>query len=194
MLRLSLWIAWIFAIAYAAIPPFWLLVHPLAGFWRKQRLNPFLVLVPLWLLIMAGLAIGTLFGVELQLYHTAWSWLAWAVLFAAGVSIYRQVGHGFGRERLVGQAELQPQRHEQKLITAGLHGRVRHPIYLAHFLMLTAWAIGAGSVATLALWIFGVLTGAVMIVLEDRELERRFGDEYREYKRRVPALLPRLHN
>jgi protein-S-isoprenylcysteine O-methyltransferase Ste14 len=31
-----------------------------------------------------------------------------------------------------------------------------------------------------------------MIRLEDRELEQRFGDEFRQYKRRVPAILPRL--
>jgi protein-S-isoprenylcysteine O-methyltransferase Ste14 len=29
-----------------------------------------------------------------------------------------------------------------------------------------------------------------MITLEERELERRFGDQWREYKRRVPAFLP----
>jgi protein-S-isoprenylcysteine O-methyltransferase Ste14 len=28
--------------------------------------------------------------------------------------------------------------------------------------------------------------------LEERELLARFGDDYREYQRRVPVLLPRL--
>jgi protein-S-isoprenylcysteine O-methyltransferase Ste14 len=35
-----------------------------------------------------------------------------------------------------------------------------------------------------------MVTGAVMIRLEDKELEQRFGDEYREYRRKVPALVP----
>src|SRR5262249_23318501 len=102
---------------------------------------------------------------------------------------YRRLGH-FDRAKLLGLAEVRPQEHEQRLVTTDMHGRVRHPIYLAHGLMLTAWTIGAGTVALVALWCFGVVTGAVMIWVEDRELETRFGDEYRAYKQRVPAVIP----
>jgi len=31
-----------------------------------------------------------------------------------------------------------------------------------------------------------------MIRLEDQELERRFGEEYRKYKSATPAIFPRL--
>jgi protein-S-isoprenylcysteine O-methyltransferase Ste14 len=40
---------------------------------------------------------------------------------------------------------------------------------------------------------FALITGAVMIRMEERELEDRFGEEYRQYKRRVPAVVPKLH-
>ncbi len=33
-----------------------------------------------------------------------------------------------------------------------------------------------------------------MIRLEDAELEKRFGAEYRDYESNVPAILPRLHS
>jgi protein-S-isoprenylcysteine O-methyltransferase Ste14 len=33
--------------------------------------------------------------------------------------------------------------------------------------------------------------GYLMIVLEERELIERFGDEYRKYQREVPRLIPR---
>jgi protein-S-isoprenylcysteine O-methyltransferase Ste14 len=31
-----------------------------------------------------------------------------------------------------------------------------------------------------------------MLRLEDNELEQRFGEAYRQYRQRVPALVPRL--
>ena len=38
---------------------------------------------------------------------------------------------------------------------------------------------------------FAIVTGALMIRLEDNELENRFGEEYRQYRVKVPALLPK---
>jgi len=37
-----------------------------------------------------------------------------------------------------------------------------------------------------------VITGAAMIRMEDAELEQRFEEEYRQYKARVPAVVPKL--
>jgi len=39
---------------------------------------------------------------------------------------------------------------------------------------------------------FALATGFFMIRIEDRELEARFGEAYREYRARVPAVVPRL--
>jgi protein-S-isoprenylcysteine O-methyltransferase Ste14 len=41
-----------------------------------------------------------------------------------------------------------------------------------------------------ALTAFAVLTGTLMIRLEDRELEQRFGEQYRDYRRKVSSILP----
>ncbi|MGH9579834.1 MAG: methyltransferase family protein [Terriglobales bacterium] len=57
---------------------------------------------------------------------------------------------------------------------------------------MSGWTAGSGLVVCYALSLFAIATGWVMIVLEERELERRFGDAYREYKRRTPALVPRI--
>ena len=75
-------------------------------------------------------------------------------------------------------------------LLAGIRSRVRHPIYLAHFCELLGWSIGTGLAVCFSLTAFAIITGALMLHLEDRELEQRFGDEYREYRRRVPAILP----
>lgn len=187
--EIAMLVGWMLAIVYATIPAFWLFIHPFAGYWRSRRRNVYPVLVSIWVTIwlIAGFVTAPY---RFQRLWPEWSWLGWAMLLFLGISVYHRVGRGFGRENIIGQSELRPERYAQRLVTTGIHGRVRHPIYLAHWLMLTAWTVGAGTVAVAALWVFAVLTGGLMIYFEDRELEQRFGNDYREYKRKVPAVIP----
>jgi protein-S-isoprenylcysteine O-methyltransferase Ste14 len=115
-----------------------------------------------------------------------------AALFAAGVTIYTLAGAGFSAQQLGGLPEVLPGRQVQQLVTSGIRARVRHPIYLAHLLEMLAWSVGAGLLICYVLTGFAVLIGAVMIRLEDKELEERFGERYRQYRRKVPAALPRI--
>jgi protein-S-isoprenylcysteine O-methyltransferase Ste14 len=194
MLRLSqiaMTVGWVMAIIYATIPAFWLLIHPFAGYWRSRRRNVYPLLVAIWVAIsfVAGFVTAPYRYVRLW---PEWSWLGWAMFLLLGISVYHRVGRGFGRENIIGQSELRPEQYTQRLVKTGIHGRIRHPIYLAHWLMLTAWTVGAGTGAAVGLWAFAALAGLVMIHFEDRELEQRFGDEYREYKKKVPPLIPRF--
>ena len=80
----------------------------------------------------------------------------------------------------------------KRLNTQGIRARVRHPYYLGHLCELLGWTIGTGLVVLWLLLVFAVITGAFMIRSEERELASRFGEEYRAYQRRVPAILPRF--
>ena len=55
---------------------------------------------------------------------------------------------------------------------------------------MLAWSLGTGLAVCYGLTAFALVTGAIMIRLEERELEQRFGEAYREYQRRVPAVVP----
>jgi protein-S-isoprenylcysteine O-methyltransferase Ste14 len=129
---------------------------------------------------------------HLSLYSTGWAWIPAALLFAAGLRTYQLSGKYFSGAQLGGLPEVQPGHCEQRLVTAGIRQRVRHPVYLAHLCEMLAWSVGSGLVVCYGLTAFAVLTGAVMIRLEDKELEQRFGEEYREYRQKVPAILPRI--
>ena len=183
-------LAWMAAMVYASIPCYWFMIHLFADFWRRQR-SPFRAILPLWLLIIAAIAALTWPWHILRLYETPWAWLPAAALFALGISVYRRMRSHFGAANLSGHSEVAAG-SEQKLVTTGMHARVRHPIYLAHLCMLLGWTIGSGLAVNYALLAFAFVSGAVMIVLEERELERRFGDEWREYKRQTGAVVPSL--
>lgn len=114
------------------------------------------------------------------------------VLFVIGLWLYRQSAKGFSARQLGGLPELHAANPEQRLVTTGIRSRVRHPVYLAHVCEMIAWSVGTGLTVCYALTAFAVVTGAVMIRMEDNELEQRFGAEYAAYRKQVPALLPKL--
>jgi len=183
-------IAWIVGTIYATIPIFWLGIHPFTRFWSRQRRSAFRYLVPFWVLVIAVALLATYPLFPRQLYRTWIGLIPAATLAGLAIKTYRGISKDFRREQVIGQAELEPTKHEQKLVTTGLHGRVRHPFYLAHFLMLLAWTVGSGLRALYLMTVIAITSGAVMIWLEERELEQRFGDAYRSYRKSVPALLP----
>lgn len=185
-------IAWVVAMIYAAVPAFWFLVHPLVGFWRRQKRSPYWVLVPAQLATIAlGLVLTWPWHRE-TLYDTPYAWFGALPFFVAAMSIFRRVKAHFSNQQLVGRNELAPERFEQRLVTTGPFARVRHPVYSAHFLMLLGWTVGSGLLLCYAMVGFALVAGTLMITLEEHELEDRFGEPFREYKRRVPAFLPRL--
>ena len=185
-------VGWVVCVVYSTIPLFWLMIHPRAHRWRERRGSPFCVLVPAWILTWAAVGGLTAPWRHVALYSTAWSWVPAALLFVAGVFIYSRAGAHFSWAQLGGLPEVLPGHDEQRLVTTGIRARVRHPVYLGHLCALLGWTVGTGLVVCWALTGFAIVTGAVMVRLEDAELEKRFGERYAVYRERVPAVLPRL--
>jgi protein-S-isoprenylcysteine O-methyltransferase Ste14 len=182
---------WIVCVVYSTIPSFWLLIHPRAAYWRSRTRSPYLVLLPLWMVMWIALGLLTTRWRQTALYATAWAWIPAILLFSTGLWIYSQSGKHFSRAQLGGLPEVLPNHREQQLITSGIRNQVRHPVYLAHLCQMLAWSVGTGLAVCYALTAFAVITGTVMIRLEDEELEQRFGERYRTYREKVPAVLPR---
>jgi protein-S-isoprenylcysteine O-methyltransferase Ste14 len=126
------------------------------------------------------------------LYHGTWGWLPAGFLFTLGIWLYRKSGANFSPRQLGGLPELCAGHAEQRLVTTGIHGHIRHPVYLAHLSEMLGWSVGTGLAACYGLTVFAIISGALMIRMEDAELEQRFGDPYCAYKNSVPAVFPKL--
>lgn len=183
-------LGWLACAVYSTIPLFWLLIHPRADYWRSRRRSPYRVLIPAWMLMWVLMGAITWHWREWTLYSGLVGWVPAGLLFATGLWIYTRAGKHFSGAQLGGLPEVRPGQHEQRLMTGGIRRHVRHPVYLGHLCEMVAWSVGTGLAVCYGLTIFTILTGAVMIRLEDTELQQRFGDAYREYKKRVPAVLP----
>jgi protein-S-isoprenylcysteine O-methyltransferase Ste14 len=114
-----------------------------------------------------------------------WSGLA---LFAAGIGLRAAAMLALGR-RFASVVALQP---DHALRTDGLYGVVRHPSYLGIFLMDLGLAGVFRSALALAVLPLVFAMFAHRMRIEECFMAERFGDTYRAYAARVPALWPRL--
>ena len=79
---------------------------------------------------------------------------------------------------------------EGALVTSGPYARLRHPQYAGLILAVAGALVQWPTLITLAMAPVLVVMYRRLAFREDRELEARFGDEYRAYRERVPAFLP----
>jgi protein-S-isoprenylcysteine O-methyltransferase Ste14 len=198
-------LAWLVCGIYATIPLFWLIIHPFTEFWRKRFRAPLKVVTPIWVLLwVIAWAASFPWRDVLVVPHsyrgaTVWgstglNWISLAAIpfWAMTIFIYSGSALHFSVNQVIGRTELESDRHEQRLVTTGLHARMRHPLYFGHLCTMLGWLALAQTRAVLALLIWAIATGALMIRAEDAELERRFGEAFREYRKQVPAVIPRV--
>ena len=93
---------------------------------------------------------------------------------------------------LLGFPELAPERYQSKLLTVGIYSRIRHPRYVEMMLFLLAHALLVNYLATYVIVVISGLALWFVVVLEEKELRERFGEEYTQYCEHVPRFVPRF--
>jgi protein-S-isoprenylcysteine O-methyltransferase Ste14 len=149
---------WLFAVVLSTIPSFWLLVHPRAEYWRGRRGARFRILGSLWVAMWVATAAITSPWRHVLLCDNPLSWLAALPFFATGFYLYARARATFSFAQLTGRPEVD-NAFEQRLVTTGIHARVRHPVYLGHLCELIGWSLGTGLAVIYVLTAFSVLTG-----------------------------------
>lgn len=82
-------------------------------------------------------------------------------------------------------------RGKGKLVTDGIYGYLRHPQYLGLILIVVAFNIQWPTLPTLLMAPILIAMYIRLAWTEERELEERFGEAYRAYRRQVPRFWPR---
>jgi protein-S-isoprenylcysteine O-methyltransferase Ste14 len=82
-----------------------------------------------------------------------------------------------------------------KLVTTGPYARVRNPMLTGVFVLLFGLGVLLRSPSLVSIFapLFILLNVWELKAVEERELERRLGRDYVEYKRKVPMFIPRLN-
>lgn len=140
------------------------------------------------LLILPPLAL-TLLAPGRALWHWP-GWIAWPALAVAVAGLLVSLRHYDGGE-FIGSSQWRRGARETHdagpLTLSPLHRHVRHPWYALGLLLLWTRDLNAA-------WLVSAVVVTVYVWLGSRREEEKlialYGDAYREYRRRVPAMLP----
>jgi len=177
------------------LPPamiWWFLVHPFVSFWRK--LGPRATITTLAIAGMSGIVglisiRGTLVGTDLGTHVLPLGAAALLVGVAIGIAVQRKK-HLTSRI-LSGVPELEPVGTPQVMLDQGIYARIRHPRYVEVALGTLGYAAFANHSGS---WLVALATVPVLhliVLVEERELVERFGQQYRDYMARTPRYWPR---
>jgi len=113
-------------------------------------------------------------------------WTAGGALVAIGVAIMAAGIRNFSRA----DTPVPSNQAVRVLVTTGIHGWSRNPIYVGMLLVYAGIGVAARSpwVLILVLPLFVILRYGV-VAREEAYLERRFGETYRDYKAHVRRWL-----
>jgi len=145
------------------------------------------VLVPLWLAHYYGIALAAPRG-PLDLLAQG----AGVLLLAIGATLFASSLYLIATR---GRGTLAPWDPPRRLVVTGPYRRVRNPMISGVLFALFGEALLLQSLPHMLLALaFLAVNGLYIPLLEEPQLEARFGDEYRRYRRHVSRFLPRLRS
>jgi protein-S-isoprenylcysteine O-methyltransferase Ste14 len=141
---------------------------------------------------VVGVAPLLLSGWRLRPPLLGWAPFRWigVALVLLGLPVLVDALIGFVRR---GRGTPAPVAPPERLVVAGAYRHVRNPMYVAVVAMILGQALFLGSGPVLAYAAIAFVAFHLFVVLyEEPDLRRRFGDDYVAYTRRVRRWVPRL--
>lgn len=148
------------------------------------------------IIVLPGTVLVFLPALALHLTDYRWEFnaiplfAAGIVLLCAGLSLAGWTMWLFAKR---GHGTAAPWNPPRKLVIEGPYRHVRNPMITSVLILLAAEALLLNS--WLPMGIFGLFLGINMLYfpfVEEKGLERRFGQDYLAYRRAVPRWLPRM--
>jgi protein-S-isoprenylcysteine O-methyltransferase Ste14 len=124
--------------------------------------------------------------------YTLPAWAGWlgVILIGAAIFVFWRAHADLG----LNWSPTLEIREKHELITRGIYGQIRHPMYASQWLWVMAQPL------LLQNWVAGFINLLVFIPFyilrvraEEQLMLEQFGDQYRSYMQKVGAVLPRLN-
>ena len=170
----------------------WLVIHPFAKWLRRVGLVWAYVIVAVPIIVWLGTSLwlrDTILAID---YGTNYLLMALSVIPSAlAVAIHVSYRKYLTMRILAGVPELTGNQ-AGVLLTEGIYSRIRHPRYVESILWILGYALFTNYLAMYLAFLLMLPIMHVVVLLEEKELKKRFGSAYEEYCRHVPRYIPRV--
>lgn len=136
-----------------------------------------LVLVPLW--IEDDFSINNIYAL-----------IGGSILILAGLLVIVLTISAFIR---IGKGTLAPRSPTKKLVVTGIYAHVRNPMISGVLTVLLGESLAILSLS-IFIWAiaFFIINNIYFLMYEEPNLGERFGEDYRQYKSKVPRWIPAM--
>lgn len=185
------YLALITVLAWPIIPLLWVPLHLFTGFFRRWGRWTYVFSAIFWgacaLLLYSQRDLLLAYTVKLP---RALATIGMVMLLGGGI-LQALTVRILGFAGITGGHELD--NRQDVFRSSGVFGAVRHPTYLAHTIILLGifFITRNAAVGIVALLDF-LIACFVIIPLEERELLKRFGPAFDEYRQKTPRFFPRI--
>ena len=185
----------IFIVMFAPIPWLIIAIHLLikSGMWNSIASKVVLITISLlvWGLLGYWLLNNNDFLFARQFQNIIAQIVGIIVLLIATV-IEFLTHKSLGTSRIFGSSEFK--QSKDKLITHGIYKYARHPRYVEHPLWALGWGFTFGYTSLLWFFLYLLIGFVLLAYIEEQELIKRYGEQYLEYKKKVPAFFIGVKN
>lgn len=81
---------------------------------------------------------------------------------------------------------------EIEVVTSGVFNKVRHPMYFGSVLLFLSFVILSYSILAFLVWLVICVFYYFISRHEEKLLSNKFGDEYKDYQKKVPMFIPSI--
>ena len=185
---LHYWQAWVFLVVFAAstwIPTIYLLRNDRAALERRMHAGRETRALQKIVIVALAVSLAALIVVSVLDHRFGWSSVPAAVSLAGdvlvaigiGVAMLVVIQNSYASANITVEAG-------QRIVSTGLYGRVRHPMYVGDVIMMVGMPLALGSYGGLVVLLPGVAVLAVRILDEEKLLVDELAG-YRDYMRHV---------
>jgi protein-S-isoprenylcysteine O-methyltransferase Ste14 len=159
---------------------------------QKKSPPPLKFVLVLVSTIFASIALGVTFLFSLPwffLKSEIWIIFSGLILLGVGFPLMYLTSRTLSVYRALGK-EIYQDRTQSQLVTTGIYSYTRNPLYLSSSILFLGWTLLTRFTPLIIITLLFMILFVRVAKWEEKELAERFGQEYLEYKNRVPFIVP----